>query len=241
MQPGLAKRLRVETRELHRRAERTGVMLALLRGELDRSAYCALLRNLHDIYSALESALTQHARHPRVAPIHLPALFRQAALSRDLDALHGGRWRHDVHVQPATRRYVSRLHHVADEAPELLAAHAYVRYLGDLSGGQLLRPTVARMLALGGADGARFYDFGPALEVATHAQRLRAGLDSIATDDAPTTAAIVAEAKLAFELHVQLFAELLGDRRTTDGRDDRATPQVTAPAHRRGTRPPQPG
>ena len=66
---------------------------------------------------------------------------------------------------PAPRglaEYTSRLRALAsarDPAP--LLAHAYVRYLGDLSGGQVIRRRVARAYGLeddGGA-GVSFYEF----------------------------------------------------------------------------------
>jgi heme oxygenase len=34
---------------------------------------------------------------------------------------------------------VERIHEVARTAPELLVGHHYTRYLGDLSGGQILK------------------------------------------------------------------------------------------------------
>ena len=50
---------------------------------------------------------------------------------------------------------------VGEEAPELLVAHAYTRYLGDLSGGQQLARVARKAYNLekGGA-GTAFYEFG---------------------------------------------------------------------------------
>lgn len=47
-------------------------------------------------------------------------------------------------------------------APELLLAHSYVRYMGDMSGGQEIRKSIAAAysLPLDSSDGQRFYDFG---------------------------------------------------------------------------------
>ena len=47
--PTLALQLRTDTRALLTEVERTGVMRLLLRGQLDRAGYCALLRNLHAV------------------------------------------------------------------------------------------------------------------------------------------------------------------------------------------------
>ena len=44
--------------------------------------------------------------------------------------------------------------------PALLAAHAYVRYLGDLAGGQALGRIARQAYALPDGAGTRFFDFG---------------------------------------------------------------------------------
>lgn len=204
---GLAERLRAETRDLHSVAERAGIMPMLLRGRLDRRAYSALLRNLHAIYAALEPALMRHAANGIVGPVVFPALFRQAALADDLRVLSGDGWAVALPVEPATAAYVQRLHRIDAESPELLVAHAYVRSLGDLSGGQVLRGIVARSLQLCDGTGTRFYDFGPAAEVAAHLQAFRSALNALPAGDAVADG-IVAEARAAFERHALLFEQL---------------------------------
>ena len=204
---GLAERLRAETRDLHTAAERAGIMPALLRGQIDRHAYCVLLRNLHPIYAVLEPALLGHAAHAVVGPVVFPALFRQAVLADDLRALHGANWADELPLQPAAAAYAQRLCEIDAAAPELLVAHAYVRSLGDLSGGQLLRRIVAKSLALGDDIGTRFYAFGSATDVASHLRAFRAALDALPIDDAAGNA-IVAEARSAFERHAALFVQI---------------------------------
>ena len=139
----LAERLRSETRDLHTEVERSPLMHALLRGELKLGAYCMLLRNLHAIYVALEAALTHHASETSLAPVWMPALLRSDALARDLTDLCGAASEHVIVLQHATELYVARLKHLQETDPALLVAHAYVRYLGDLSGDQLLKRIVA--------------------------------------------------------------------------------------------------
>ena len=207
MNPALGERLRAETRDLHRAAERAGIMPALLRGTLDRARYGALLCNLHALYEALEAALTRHAARAELSPVVFPALFRRQALADDLRSLHGAGWPSAATLQPATQRYVARLHELDAAQPALLAAHAYVRYLGDLSGGQMLRKIVARAYALASDAGVRFYDFGDAASVAAHLQRFRAGLAALPPDVAASDA-LVAESRWAFGMHCNLFDEL---------------------------------
>lgn len=203
----LSESLKNETRVLHAQAERSTFMHALLRGEMQRGAYCAMLRNLHVIYAALEPALARHAGDPRLSPIHLSGLAREATLRSDLDALHGPGWREACAVQGAALRYADRLHALDHSHPELLAAHSYVRYLGDLSGGQILARIVRDSLSLAPGFGTAFYEFGDAAETAHLKRAFREGLDALPAD-AATADALVQEAKLAFELHRQLFDEL---------------------------------
>ncbi len=207
MTPGLPERLRNETRTLHTEVERGPLMHALLRGQLGRPAYCLLLRNLHAIYITLEAALTQHATHPLLAPLFLPPLFRADALARDLDVLHGVGWQRDLKNQPACETYVQRLRHLRHNDPALLVAHAYVRYLGDLSGGQMLKRIVGDSLQPGPGAGTAFYDFGDQDQTEALTLAFRAGLSALPVDEAQTTR-IVAEARSAFELHRDLFRQL---------------------------------
>jgi heme oxygenase len=203
----LAERLRTATRDLHRSVERAGLMPALLRGQLPRAAYLGLLRNLHALYDALESGLARHAAHPQLAPLQLPGLARAGTLAADLDTLHGPGWAPALPLCAAARAYVDRLRLLADRQPPLLAAHAYVRYLGDLNGGQLLARRVAQGLQLAPGQGLAFYDFGPAERVAAQARAFRLGLEGIAPDEAAAQA-LVDEACGAFVRHRELFEQL---------------------------------
>ena len=207
MSSPLARRLRDETRALHVAAERSGAMRALLRGEMDRAAYARLLRALHAIYAALERALAANAARPAVAALHDPALARAERLARDLDTVAGAGWDDAVPLAAEARAYAERLMHLAAADADLLVAHAYVRYLGDLSGGQLIAPIVRRALALDGDAGTAFYAFPEIDDVAEYKQRYREALDALPVDEA-AAARIVAEARWAFAAHARLFDEL---------------------------------
>lgn len=203
----LADRLREETRELHRAAERSRFVQALLRGELEPRAYALMLRSLHGLYAALESGLARHAGDPRLAAFAEPALWRREAIERDLQALAGPSWRETLRPAAAAARYVARLDALAAAQPLRLAGHAYVRYLGDLSGGQVLARVVARSVGRDDGGATAFYDFGGAVAAARSAQALRRGLDRLGAD-ADSADAVVEEACTAFALHGELFDEL---------------------------------
>ncbi|MEO7431382.1 MAG: biliverdin-producing heme oxygenase [Dokdonella sp.] len=198
----LSAQLRARTRDLHTQAERSGIMRALLRGDVQRAAYVLLLRNLHAIYAALEAALEAHAAHPLIAPLYDPLLWRRRPLEQDLDALHGAEWR-DLAITPTTRDYVIV---VTAANPATLVAHAYVRYLGDLSGGQILARIVQASLQLEGTAGSEFYRFATP-DAGALAQRFRRQLDGIPVN-AALAAIIVGEARRSFSMHVRLFEEL---------------------------------
>jgi heme oxygenase len=204
----LARALREGTADLHREAERAGLMGELLRGRISRQGYSALLRNLHALYQALEAHLSRHAGDPALAAVWSPELAREAALASDLATLHGSLWEREIQLQPAMTRYVARLDEVAQATPRLLLAHAYVRYLGDLSGGQIVRRVIAASLALGEDRGQAFYRFAEAPE--RLAARLRTALDAIGLVPHELSQ-LVDEARLAFGLHIALFEQLAGD------------------------------
>jgi heme oxygenase len=201
----LGERLKADTKTLHTAVERSGIMARLLRGEIQAGAYCILLRNLYEIYAELEAALDAHAQHPGLAPIRLPQLARKAALEHDLSTLHGGDWA-ALTLHTTTDEYLQRLKSVAAESPQLLAAHAYVRYLGDLSGGQILRRIVAQALNLQPGHGTRFYEFAEPGASAL-AERFRAGLAAIPAGHEEIDA-LVGEARLGFSLHARLFEQM---------------------------------
>jgi heme oxygenase len=108
--------------------------------------------------------LDKHATDPALAPTYNPHLLgRKAPLSADISTLLGVsevEWpAHPTHAAllaappPPLSAYTAHLHALSATQPALLLAHAYVRYLGDLSGGQVLRRRVAKAYALD-ADGA---------------------------------------------------------------------------------------
>ncbi len=204
----ITARLRSDTRSLHTEVERAGVMRLLLRGQLDRAGYCRLLRNLHVIYAALESGLSRHSSNPSLAILGCEPMFRRNAIRQDLDFLHGADWNEAIALTETATQYAAHLEDIAERSPSLLGAHAYVRYLGDLSGGQMLNRIVAKSLTLQPNQGVNFYDFGSAEDVAKLAKKFRLGLDLMAEDEA-SAQALIDEACAAFARHKALFEALV--------------------------------
>lgn len=177
-------------------------MPALLRGQIGAARYAALLHNLLALYTALESALQRCRAQPGFAAFAFETLRRVPALQADLAALPPP----DATLQASTQHVVQRLQQLeAHDAPGLVA-HAYVRYLGDLNGGQLLRRSVGTALRLP-PSALHFYDFGPPEQAAASAARFRAALDALPLDAAQARR-LVDEARWSFAQHVALFEAL---------------------------------
>jgi heme oxygenase len=113
-------------------------------------------------------------------------------------------------VQPsvAAQTYVARIHEVANTQPELLVGHSYTRYLGDLSGGQILKGIAERAMNLTDG-GTAFYRFDAIPDEKAYKVKYRQALDELPIDDAMAEQ-IVNEANDAFKLNMKMFQELEG-------------------------------
>lgn len=181
-------------------------MRQLLTKTLDQASYIALLENLAPVYAALETELRRHAQDPRIAPFFHPGLARSAALRADILALGGDPDRNRPPTA-AAQSYASKIHGAATEDPVLLIAHSYVRYLGDLSGGQILKRMVAEMYGLAGGVGTAFYEFPDLPAPEEFKQRYRVALDKVDLTETQTNK-VVAEAVDAFEANTAVFRAL---------------------------------
>jgi heme oxygenase len=204
--PTLPERLKSQTRELHLRAERSAVMRELLRGQIGRPAYAELLFSLRVVYAALESALQRWRPALRLLDAEVPDLQRTVALDADLASLGSPPAATGRVAVPAALGYAARLSSMDAAAAHRLLAHAYVRYLGDLHGGQILAPLVRDRFSLT-EDGTRFYAFGDDHQVLQLRQQLRATLAG-ARLDALQSDEVVAEAVWAFDAHIRMFEQI---------------------------------
>lgn len=171
--------VREHTRDLHREAERTGFVRDMLAGRIDRLHYLLWLRNLHAVYDALEQALRSPDGMARAAPFTDPRLCRTQPLAEDLVTLAGADWDRLPRV-PETDGYVDVIG--AARLSWRLMGHAYTRYLGDLSGGQLLSGLMAKHLGLP-ADALRYYGFSGIPDIPSYRTTLRDRMDAVLHDD----------------------------------------------------------
>jgi heme oxygenase len=176
--------IRRATWDAHGDAEQAPWLSALVAGEVSREGFADLVAQHHFAYEALEAAADVMADDPVAGPFVDPALTRGPALVRDLEALLGPSWRDRVAPSPATAAYVARIDEICRTWPGGFVAHHYTRYLGDLSGGQMLRGTIESVYGIDAACGTAFYDFPLLDDLAAYKAAYRRRLDTAPWDDA---------------------------------------------------------
>jgi heme oxygenase (biliverdin-producing, ferredoxin) len=202
--------IRTASQDAHTEAETTTFMGDLLGGRLGVEAYARYTEQLWFVYRALEDGAEALRNDPVAGPFVQPELMRLAALEQDLAHLRGADWRAGLAPLPATAAYAERIAECARQWPAGYVAHHYTRYLGDLSGGQIIRDRAERVWGFARkGDGVRFYVFEDISNPAAFKRNYRELLDRVHADDLEKQR-IVAECKRAFALNTAVF-RALGD------------------------------
>ena len=128
---------------------------------------------------------------------------------QDLSYYYGANWREQIKLSPAGEAYVQRIRELSEQEPELLVAHSYTRYLGDLSGGQILKGIAQTAMNLEDG-GTAFYEFADISDEKAFKNKYRQTLDELPLDDS-TGDRIVDEANDAFGMNMKMFQELEGN------------------------------
>ena len=181
----LSAALKTSTAEAHDKAEHSVFMDDLLAGKLSVADFIALQEQSWLFYSALEDAARAVADHPLASEIVDPALERVNA----------------------TAEYIARLKDI-EETKDVarLLAHHYVRYLGDLSGGQVIGRMMQRHYGVSD-ECVTFYYFAEIPKTKPYKDNYRAALDALPIDAADRER-LLAEATDAFLLNLNLFNAL---------------------------------
>ncbi|KAJ7992753.1 hypothetical protein DPEC_G00281940 [Dallia pectoralis] len=204
----LSEQIKAKTKDIHVKAENTQLMLSYQKGQITMAQYKLLLFSLYEIYKVLEEELDRNSSHPGVSPIYFPQeLARLESIERDLEHFFGKEWLKKVIVPAATQRYTQRLHMIGKNDPKLLMAHAYTRYLGDLSGGQVLGKITQKSLGLSSGEGMSFFSFPGVSSPNRFKQLYRSRMNSIELTEVEREA-MLEEAVRAFELNIQVFDDL---------------------------------
>ena len=207
----LSHRLRAETREAHTTAERSGIMRDLLRGTIAVPAYVSLLHNLAALYETLEAELDRNCTLPALSGVEWSSVRRFAALQNDIKQLTNGsplaKNTALDDIAPSTREYVRHLRDLGAHHPTLLFPHAYLRYLGDMYGGQIIKRIVLEKVIPDVPGAVSFYEFDQIENLHAFMVTFREAMDSIplTSNDADR---MVSEAQLGYELHARIFEEL---------------------------------
>jgi heme oxygenase len=196
----LAEILRERTQVVHTRAERSGVINDVLRGRATRYAYAMLLRNLLPAYQSMEHGLEQFREKPGVGAVARREVYRAEALQSDLQALYGDRWDHSLPLLPEGEQYGRRVAEAAKGDGARLIAHAYTRYLGDLSGGQIMKRMLARLLKLEPRE-LSFHEFPGIADADAFKRDYRQALNRAAAELVDVKG-VIEEVMVAFELNI---------------------------------------
>jgi heme oxygenase (biliverdin-producing, ferredoxin) len=209
MSSNLAVQLREGTKKSHTMAENVGFIKCFLKGTVEKNSYRKLVANLYFVYSAIEEEMERCKDHPVVSKFYFSELNRKQSLESDLAYYYGSHWRDQIAPSSATQAYVKRIHEIGHTAPELLAAHSYTRYLGDLSGGQILKGIAVRGMNLSEGEGTAFYTFDHISDEKAFKTKYRQAMNDLEIDEA-MQARIVTEANDAFGMNMKMFMELEG-------------------------------
>lgn len=210
MSSNLATKLREGTKKAHTMAENVGFVRCFLRGVVEKNSYRKLVANFYFVYAAMEEELERHKDHPVVSKVYFPELHRKQTLEQDLAYYYGAGWRDQVAPSTAGQNYIDRIREIANTHPELLVGHSYTRYLGDLSGGQVLKGIAQRAMNLVDGEGTAFYEFETIDDEKAFKTIYRQSLDEIDISEADAEL-IVEEANDAFGLNMAMFQELEGN------------------------------
>lgn len=202
----LADHFKKATWDSHKEAETTGVINDILRGTASVQSYALFLHNLHPVYKAMESSDHWLNSVPSMRAYFRDALFRTQAIEHDLAQLNSVARINLPSYLAQTQDYVDHIETALSKDHSAMLAHIYVRYLGDLNGGFVLKRLLAKHLNLPDT-GLTFYDFPKIDDIAKFRADFRDNLNAIHlsyTDRKKATDAAI----VAFDFNVAISQAL---------------------------------
>ncbi|KAL5632703.1 hypothetical protein ACGC1H_005602 [Rhizoctonia solani] len=220
------------TKKIHDEITKMPYAGKLARGELSKEEYVFYAMILYRIYSTLEKGLDAHSTNAVLAPTYRPALLSRATqLSEDIAYLLDttvDEWpSHPLYQSLLTsppegvRDYVAYLEKLTASKDSMnhsrLLAHAYGRYMGDLSGGQIVKAKLSKAYDLPDGAGLSFYEFGVlhggsgTEDRASHAELLRIkawyrqGMNEGVGNNRVLKEIIIQEAVTAFKYNMRIL------------------------------------
>jgi len=186
----------------HHKAEGMDFSRALLAGEATPVQLAALLRALVPAYELIEERGPELAAALGAEAMPWGDLARTAALRHDaakLAAIEA------TPPSPAATAWLDHLRELAQQAPHRFMAHVYVRYGGDLSGGQQLAEQANAILERHGMPPVEFWHFPRPTAELKHA--FHDAFEQLDLSE-PEEEELLEEAVLAFHATQKLLAEL---------------------------------
>lgn len=196
------RRLHARIGRAHHRAEGMAFSRSLLEGQASPLQLAALIRALAPAYALIERQGPPLAAALGAVAIPWVELGRTPALQHDLGLLAG------LPATPASAAaaaWLEQLQLLAHQAPHRFLAHLYVRYGGDLSGGQQLARQADAILGRHGLGGLAFWAFRH--DLATLKHQLHQGFEQLHLSPEQEED-LLQEAEAAFHVTQSLLAEL---------------------------------
>lgn len=170
------------TWEHHKNAERTAFVHRMLKREMTPYQYYVYLSNQFLMYTVLEDAAEKAG-----VLLGIENIKRGIHMCKDLQELEREhKFEIPVHLK-STAEYMRYVYNISEDADKLLS-HIYVRHMGDLSGGQIIKKFVPGT--------GRFYQFDEDVDILKDKIRLKLH-DGLAD-----------EAKKCFEMVTSFMEEL---------------------------------
>lgn len=173
-----SKLLKSGTQIAHDLVAQSPTAVRLLSAQMPFSTFVKYTIWLHELYDTLEISIQKLSSDPHLSPLsRLDVLARAPALKSDLTNLLSpsikdaslekgeANWRDHPFAIAVLKNLPTSLQEYRDRIRSAnglqLASHAYVRYLGDLSGGQIIQRKLGKAYKLEALDAKQFYDFPP--------------------------------------------------------------------------------
>jgi heme oxygenase len=169
------------TWEHHKNAERQEFAKILISGKIHPNFYATYLWNQHKKYDLLEAI---------AAPMGLFSTLGDIRRKQKCEADFIELWKtpEQPPVLPSTQEYISHMRDIMTDR-EALIAHMYVLYMGDLSGGQMIKKKIP--------GSGTMYDFDQDVKV------VKDNIREMCNDN------MADEAKFVFDSATKLFQELM--------------------------------
>ncbi|ABY24273.1 heme oxygenase [Renibacterium salmoninarum ATCC 33209] len=197
--------LRESTHVMHQNAHDSPFIAELMTGKRTIADYTALATQQYFFYLALEETAAKLQSNEIAGGFHCTELSRVPEIEKDLAFLIGPHWRDVISPLPVTRRYTEQI--AQTEAwPAGFVAHHYTRYLGDLSGDQIMQRLLQRQFGLD-VDGVHFYAFPAIPKTKPFKDQYRAKLNTLSFNAAEQKQ-FIDEVTTAFSLNIAVFTDL---------------------------------